>query len=149
MALQERGRPRVLTAAAGQAVYRVVEEGLTNAAKHAPGQPITVSLDWELDALLLTIVNPLPDDTADPSGATGGHGLAGLRERIDPLGGVLDHGRSGRTFRLFAMLPAMAEAPSQPSDSPPIGSVRTVALGFAIAALTFVILPLAMLVGVR
>ncbi|MFD0883439.1 sensor histidine kinase, partial [Streptosporangium algeriense] len=68
--LRERGRPRPLSFAAGQAAYRVVEEGLTNAAKHAPRQPVTVSVEWESDALLLTVANPLPAPVAGAGGRT-------------------------------------------------------------------------------
>ncbi|GII95953.1 hypothetical protein Ssi02_61840 [Sinosporangium siamense] len=52
--------PRPLTPAAADAAYRVVEEGLTNAAKHAPGLTVTVSLRAEGDTLLVTVGNPLP-----------------------------------------------------------------------------------------
>src|SRR5690606_37148500 len=58
--LHRRGEPRPLPAAADPVAYRVVEEGLTNAARHAPGRPVTVTLDWEPDALLIEVVNPLP-----------------------------------------------------------------------------------------
>ncbi|MEO3927132.1 histidine kinase [Micromonosporaceae bacterium B7E4] len=110
--LREEGTPRPLRSAVGQAAYRVVEEGLTNALKHAPGQPVTVRLQWEPDALLLTLDNPLPNDprtTPDPGPTAGtveaagtgsgdaegirpgavGHGLAGLRERADQAGGLV------------------------------------------------------------
>ncbi|MGX7673268.1 sensor histidine kinase [Plantactinospora sp. DSM 117369] len=117
--LREEGTPRPLRSTAGRAAYRVVEEGLTNALKHAPGQPVTVRLRWEPDALLLTLDNPLPDRPATPTApgrtapgrtadsgdavdvGTGGgkvdghrpglvgHGLAGLRERADQAGGFV------------------------------------------------------------
>jgi len=47
-----------------------------------------VSVEWEPDALLLTVVNPLPEG---PVGAGARHGLAGLSERVRPVGGLLDH----------------------------------------------------------
>ncbi|GAA4224778.1 signal transduction histidine kinase [Streptosporangium album] len=144
--LRQRGEPRPLPPAAEQAAYRVVEEGLTNAAKHAPGQPVTVSVDWESDALLLTVANPLPDG---PVSAGAGHGLSGLSERVGPAGGVLDHRLSGDGFRLFAMLPVVAGEPGGDDDLPAVGRVRMVAVGAAVAALTFVLLPASMLVGVR
>ncbi|WP_449062575.1 sensor histidine kinase [Planomonospora algeriensis] len=140
--LRRRGEPRPLSSAAGQAAYRVVEEGLTNAAKHAPGRQVTVSVEWEPDALLLTVANPLPEssgrpdtsnlpgvpdqpDLPDPPGppaAGAGYGLAGLNERARSAGGFLDHGpRSGGGFRLFAMLPTLdadviEEAGAVPED---------------------------------
>jgi hypothetical protein len=76
--LRRRGEPRDLPAAADQAAYRMVEEGLTNAAKHAPGRPVTVSAEWEPDALLLTVTNPVPygpeAETTAEHGPTGPHG---------------------------------------------------------------------------
>ncbi|WP_406313747.1 histidine kinase [Streptosporangium sp. NBC_01639] len=145
--LRQSGEPRPLSSAAGQAAYRVVEEGLTNAAKHASGQPVTVSVDWESDALLLTVANPLPDG---PDSGEGGHGLAGLGERVRPVGGVLDHRLSGDGFRLFAMLPVtLEEEAADGEDLTATGRVHTAAVGIAVAALTFVLLPAGMLTGVR
>jgi signal transduction histidine kinase len=160
--LRRRGAPRPLSAAAGQAAYRVVEEGLTNAAKHAPGQPVTVSLEWDPDALLLTLVNPVPGGTAAGGRAGAGHGLPGLDERVRPVGGMLDHRRSGEGFRLFAMLPADAgeAVPGDAEDDAEedavayghglagVERVRTVVIGVAAAVLMFVILPASLLVGV-
>ena len=70
-----------LPPAADQAAYRVVEEGLTNAAKHAPGRRVTVSLEPQSDTLLVTVANPAPSRSA-PS--AGGRGLTGLDERVRP-----------------------------------------------------------------
>ena len=137
--LHRRGEPRPLPAAADPVAYRVVEEGLTNAARHAPGRPVTVTLDWEPDALLIEVVNPLPAvpaGTGEPERGgpeRGGHGLRGLRERVAPIGGLLGHRRSGGSFRLFAMLPldaapAPADRPAEPGPvpsahgSPPAGA---------------------------
>jgi signal transduction histidine kinase len=178
--MREDGTPRPL-GPAGHAAYRVVEEGLTNAVKHAPGQPVTVRLRWEPDALLLTLDNPLPGgaashtrppghprpDTAGPSGRTDstrrtrwpvGHGLAGLRERVDEAGGLVEHRVSEQGWRLFAMLPAAENAERDgDGDGETIGAddrsaavgVRTLAVGFATAALMFVALPASMLLGIR
>ncbi len=67
VALEERGNPGLLPGRAAQAAYRMAEEGLTNAAKHAPGQPVTVHLEWEPDTLLLSVTNPVPPRPA-PAG---------------------------------------------------------------------------------
>jgi signal transduction histidine kinase len=147
--LRQHGEPHPITAAAGRAAYRVVEEGLTNAAKHAPGQPVTVNVEWEPDALLLAVVNPLPDCAAVAGGTDGGHGLSGLGERVEPVGGFLDHRRSDDGFRLLAMLPVEAEEPAVDADPAIVGRIRMAALGFAMAALIFVVLPVGMLLGVR
>jgi glucose-6-phosphate-specific signal transduction histidine kinase len=140
--LSRRGEPRPLRAAAGQAAYRVVEEGLTNAAKHAPEQPVTVSIAGEPDALLVTVVNPL----GGPVGGAG-HGLTGLDERVRAAGGYLDHRVCDGEFRLVAMLPVVPSA-TPDDDLPAIGGVRTAAIGFVTAALMFVVLPAGMLLGV-
>ncbi|MEZ0071253.1 sensor histidine kinase [Planotetraspora sp. GP83] len=158
--LRQRGEPRLLSPAAGQAAYRVVEEGLTNAAKHAPDQPITVSVEWEPDTLLLTVANPLQDHPVLPAAEGARHGLSGLGERVRPVGGVLDHSISDGMFRLVAMLPAVAEelpvrlvsSPGETADDddlPAVGHIRTVVIGFATAVLMFALLPASMLLGVR
>lgn len=119
----------------------MAREGLTNAARHAPGQPVTVSLDWEPGTLLLTVSNQLP-----PGARAGGPGLglAGLGERVRLAGGLLDHAASAGRFRLFAMLPAAGPEPG-PAGQP----VRRALLGRAVGVLMFVVLPTALLLGVR
>ncbi|MGW3569187.1 sensor histidine kinase [Streptomyces sp. NPDC000941] len=152
------GKPRPLPPATGEAVYRVVEEGLTNAAKHAPGRPVTVSVTWEPDALLITVVNPVAGGEREFSEAAGGgHGLRGLDERMRQVGGFVDHRLSDGGFRLVAMVPT---APDTAADTVSdrdldgdegvagVGGLRTVALGFATAAVMFVVLPVGMLLGV-
>jgi signal transduction histidine kinase len=134
------GEPRPLSPEADQAAYRVVEEGLTNAARHAPDRPVTVTLGWEPDGLLVTVVNPL----ADHGAAGAGHGLTGLEERVRAAGGLLDHRTEQEEFRLVAMLPFAMDADAPPTPGP----ARTALLGFATAALMFVVLPMSMLVGV-
>ncbi|MZE79054.1 two-component sensor histidine kinase, partial [Streptomyces sp. SID5475] len=51
------GEPRDLPPAAGHAAYRIAQEGLTNAHKHAPGAPITVQLRYEPDSLVVEVAN--------------------------------------------------------------------------------------------
>jgi len=136
--LHQTGDPGPLPA--GQAAYRMVEEGLTNAAKHAPGQPVTVRADWSAGGLELTITNPLsPDPPAPEAPAQGaGHGLIGLAERIRMADGRFTHDSDGDEFRLTAVLPG----------DPPPSRFRASALGLATAAMMFVVLPLTMFVGV-
>ncbi|GAA0797359.1 histidine kinase [Spirilliplanes yamanashiensis] len=96
----------------GRHAYRVVQEGLTNARKHAGGAPVRVSVAGDAAAgLTVEVVNPA--GAAGASGAAGaapavpggGAGLIGLAERVRLLGGRLDHGRAGGDFRLVAWLP--------------------------------------------
>ncbi|GGS61540.1 hypothetical protein GCM10010156_20210 [Planobispora rosea] len=161
--LRWRGEPRVVSPAAGEAVYRVVEEGLTNTVKHAPGLPVTVNIAWEPDALLITVSNPVPDhpvsvsSTGSVSSGGSGHGLAGLGERVRLAGGFLDHRRSAEGFRLFAMVPAAdgettgGEVSAEASGDGPSGAerLRTVALGLAAAVAMIGILSAGVVVGVR
>lgn len=159
------GKPRPLPPAAGEAVYRVVEEGLTNAAKHAPGRPVTVSVTWEPDALLITVVNPVAGGEVElGEAAGGGHGLRGLDERMRQVGGFVDHRLSDGGFRLVAMVPTTPDTADADSAADTktvsdrdldgdegvagVGGLRTVALGFATAAVMFVVLPVGMLLGV-
>jgi signal transduction histidine kinase len=122
--LRRHGESRSLSAAAAQAAYRVVEEGLTNAAKHARDQPVTVSVEWEPGTLLLTVINAVPghqgtESTQAARGAGARQGLCGLSERIGSAGGFFDHGLSGRQFRLVAMLPAAGLDPADPDPNGP------------------------------
>ena len=124
---------------ASRALYRVVEEGLTNAAKHAPGHPVAIHLTRETDALVVTLSNPHTGH-ADPGG---GFGLAGLAERVGAAGGFLDHRSDHGTFRLVAMLPTTAFEPDRR-----IGRTRVTLVGVAAAVLLFLLLPASLLTGV-
>jgi signal transduction histidine kinase len=99
--------PAALPGATGRTAYRVVQEGLTNARKHAPGEPVQVVLDGRPgDRLLIDIRNPLGDGHAAPPAITGsGTGLIGLTERVRLAGGKLDHQVTDGEFRLSARLP--------------------------------------------
>jgi signal transduction histidine kinase len=89
---------------AGRHLYRVVQEGLTNAHKHAPGRAVQVTLDGAPgEGVVASLRNPA-DVAAD---RPGGAGLAGLRERVELAGGRIEHGRvdPDGDFRLEAWLP--------------------------------------------
>ncbi|MFG2020317.1 sensor histidine kinase [Actinomadura geliboluensis] len=91
--------------AAGRAAYRVVQEALTNARKHAPGLPVRVVLEGGPGAgLLVDVRNPLAQDGAVPPPGSG-TGLVGLTERVRLAGGRLDHEAAAGEFRLRARLP--------------------------------------------
>lgn len=94
------GNPDGVPAAVGRTAYRVVQEGLTNARKHAPGAAVTVELDGAPgDGLTVEITNLFPKTSAD------GVGLVGLGERVALMGGRLEHGAVGGSFVLKAWLP--------------------------------------------
>nr|WP_244994074.1 histidine kinase [Actinomadura coerulea] len=95
-----------LPAAAGRTAYRVVQEGLTNARKHAAGRPVRVVLEGRPGGrLVVDIRNPLPEDGAGPLAPGSGTGLVGLTERVRLAGGRLDHQAAEGEFRLRAWLP--------------------------------------------
>ncbi|MFJ8578370.1 sensor histidine kinase [Micromonospora sp. NPDC093277] len=86
--------------------YRVIQEGLTNARKHAAGQPVQVALRGGPGAgLEIDVRNALPPEGAVPPGWSGGAGLVGLTERVHLAGGRLDHQAVGGEFRLHASIP--------------------------------------------
>ena len=102
------GEPRPLSEAASLVAYRTAQEGLTNARKHAPGQPVALSLGFEAAQITVSVVNPLPPDgPAGPLAATGaGAGLTGLRERAALAGGTLEAGSATGIWRVCLRIPA-------------------------------------------
>ncbi|MBB1259787.1 sensor histidine kinase [Streptomyces alkaliterrae] len=118
-ALSRIGSPRPLAPAAEQAAYRIVQEGLTNAHKHAPGAAVEVVLRYEPDVVLVEVVNgpPAPGGSAaGPLSVSGGRGLTGLAERARSAGGMLHHGPYGADggFRLTGVLPYEGEPAPDP-----------------------------------
>jgi signal transduction histidine kinase len=93
-------------AAAGRAAYRVVQEALTNAGKHAPGAAVRVAVERPTGELSLRVVNGAPSRPAGDAPG-GGYGLVGLGERVRTLGGRLSAGpRLDGGFEVEAVLPA-------------------------------------------
>jgi signal transduction histidine kinase len=82
-------------------VYRVIQEGLTNARKHAAGRPVEVRLSGG-DGIRVEVVNPTGPAAGTPGSGTG---LIGLAERVELAGGRLEHGTTDGRFRLVATLP--------------------------------------------
>ncbi|GLY29923.1 histidine kinase [Kineosporia sp. NBRC 101731] len=104
------GEPRPLTLLAEHAAFRVVQEGLTNALKHASGAAVRVEVRYEDDALFVEVRNL---DGRPHVGPSSGQGLLGLAERVRLAGGVLSHGPvDAGGFRLGAMLPYGADVPT-------------------------------------
>jgi signal transduction histidine kinase len=101
------GQERPLPEPASLAVYRTAQEALTNARKHAPGQPVTLSLGYQADRVTVSVVNPLPPQAArGPLAATGaGYGLTGLRERAELAGGTLEAGPAAGNWRVVLRIP--------------------------------------------
>lgn len=93
---------------AALAAYRVAQEGLTNARRHAPGAPVKVSVDVGERTVRVRVVNGRPPDDTDrrPKTLGGGAGVAGLRERIALFHGTLTaQPRDDGGFVLDATIP--------------------------------------------
>lgn len=82
-------------------VFRIVQESLTNARKHAPGTPVTTQVTMTGEGVEVTVENPGP---VRPPGESG-YGLAGMRERVALFDGRLDAGpHTHGGFRVHALL---------------------------------------------
>lgn len=104
--LQVTGEVGSVPSQVSQAGYRIVQESLTNALKHAPGAPITVRVTVEPRDLHITVLNTAGSAGA-PKHSSGGRGIAGMRERVRALGGSLSAGPDAtiRGWRVHASLP--------------------------------------------
>jgi signal transduction histidine kinase len=108
------GTRRPLPAGADLAVYRVVQEALTNAIKHAGRATTRVELTWSDDALELRVADR-GDGGPSPELAGAGQGLIGMRERIRVHGGEVETGPwPGGGFEVAARLPLDRETASVP-----------------------------------
>lgn len=110
----------------GADVYRIVQESLGNVLRHASARRVRVRLTRSADALTVTVED---DGRRVPVGAEGdgGIGLAGMRQRAEELGGVLEAGRRpGRGWRVRAVLPVGG---SRPDASGGAGAVEETRVG--------------------
>jgi signal transduction histidine kinase len=106
------GRARSLPPALDRAAYRIVQEALTNALRHAGPAAASVSLAYEPDRLVIDIVDDGRGFTVKSEGPMPGfgHGIAGMRERALGVGGELEAGpQPDGGFRVHAMLPLEEE----------------------------------------
>ncbi len=99
--LDVRGERQPLSAGLDLAAYRIVQEGLTNAMKHAPGAVTTVTVSWAPHDLALEIRNAADGGVT----SSGGHGLTGMAERVRLYGGELQAGPADGGWRVSARLP--------------------------------------------
>jgi len=97
-----RGERHALSAAVDRGAYRIVQEALTNAARHGDGSA-RVELLFGAEALDMTVTNPLRGGRA--TGPVDGHGVSGMRERAVLLGGSLRAGPRDGRFEVHARLP--------------------------------------------
>ncbi|MDT0301504.1 histidine kinase [Streptomonospora wellingtoniae] len=124
------GAARGLPDAVDLSAYRIVQESVSNAGRHAPGAPVSVALSRTAEALTVRVANGPPGlggaeaaDGARPESVpatvfdSGGHGLIGMRERVAMLGGQLRAAPTeGGGFDVVAELPLDAAADPAPAD---------------------------------
>jgi len=104
--LEVEGEHRPLQVGIELSAYRIVQEALTNALKHAGPARANVCVRYDADALELEVVD---DGSGNGAGGGSGHGLAGIRERVGVYGGELEAGAGLEGgFRLRARLPLSA-----------------------------------------
>jgi signal transduction histidine kinase len=107
------GEARPLPPGVELSAYRIVQEALSNAIRHAPGAAVEVELAYHPANLVIQVRNTAPARPAPPSGGAG-HGLLGMRERVAMLGGTLSTGPApGGGYEVIARLPA-------PTYEPPV-----------------------------
>lgn len=115
-----------LTAQASDVAYRVVQESLTNALKHAPGAPVEILITGSASRVEIEVSNG--PATAPASGlerSGGGRGLAGMRERVAACGGEISLGPAeGGGWRVLARLPVSSAVAVPPAvDTPSRDSI--------------------------
>lgn len=100
------GQVRALPPAIDLAAYRIIQESLTNVIRHAGRASAEVHITYEPSQLVVEVTDDGRGAPAGGSAETDGHGVAGMRERVNAVGGTLEVGpRSGRGFRVRASLP--------------------------------------------
>ncbi|WUL81469.1 histidine kinase [Streptomyces sp. NBC_00343] len=132
VALRRTGQARPLAPAADHAAFRIVQEALTNALKHAQGAAIAVELRYEPDSLVVEVANgPAPTLTSAVrrTVVSGGQGLTGLQERARLVGGMVHAGTAADGgFRIAGVLPYGPRSPRAtesdrwPADPGPDGA---------------------------
>lgn len=118
---ETRGAEGLLGTSQQLAIYRIVQEALTNVLRHAEsGSPVAVTVDWHADAVTASVSSALavPVDLA----AKEGHGLSGMRERATLTGGRLEIDMSGGWFTVTATIPRVS-GQTGPRPAIPLESV--------------------------
>ena len=110
--LAETGSPISCEPTTGLGIFRVVQESLANAVQHAPGSPVRVELDWADDALTVRVTNPI---AAPVMPTRPGHGLVGMRERIEALGGQFAAGYTDGEWRVPACIKTVRTIEPEPA----------------------------------
>jgi signal transduction histidine kinase len=103
--LESRGDVERVPDLVGLAVYRIAQEGISNALRHAPGSTITVRVSVTSSAVRIAVENGAATEPIAGEPAGGGAGLQGIRERVSRLGGTMRAARAGEGYALVAELP--------------------------------------------
>ncbi|MEU4463687.1 histidine kinase [Streptomyces sp. NPDC024017] len=116
-------------------LHRVVREALTNAARHAPGAPVVVTVTGRAAGTSVTVTNGRATDDGSRT-AGGGTGLLGLRAAVTSVGGAFEAGPHAEGFRVRAYVPEErpAPGPARPARAPLTRARRRVAVGLGTAA---------------
>jgi signal transduction histidine kinase len=115
VSLQVSGTAQPVAPEAGHAVYRAVQEALTNAARYAPGAPVTVALSYAESGLDVCVCDAgLPPGRSAVASQGSGLGLAGMDERIRSVGGTLTAGprAEGGGWQVEVRVPVLAGSPA-------------------------------------
>jgi len=105
VALVEIGPTAEMSEAVAVTLYRVAQEALTNAMKHAPGEPVSITVKHDAGSIELSVVNALPSR----DGGVPGRGLTGMDERVALLGGLFEASAIDGRFVVRVVLSASAE----------------------------------------
>jgi len=113
------GHPRRLPGQVVTNVYRVGQEALTNAMKHASGAPVSMTLSYAPATVSLTVDNALAASATMLEGTGSGYGLRGIAERLEILGGHVEAGPSAGGWHVAATVPAPEPPVTAPSAAAP------------------------------
>ena len=119
-----RGDPGCVTPAAGLDLYRIMQESLANAVKHAAGSEVDARLDLTADPVRLTVRNSMPaghDAVLLGPDGNGGSGLRGMRQRVELLGGGFDAGPDDAGWHVSVTLPRPEDDSKQPEADDGLG----------------------------
>ncbi|PZE69019.1 sensor histidine kinase [Curtobacterium sp. MCBD17_021] len=116
--VERQGDPSALPTTTQLAVYRIVQESLTNAYKHGErGAPVRARLTYRPDTVEIDVVNRRAE--GDRPGPGTGHGLVGMRERATMSGGSMTAGPRGEDFAVAVRMPAQPSTGQMPRNTIP------------------------------
>lgn len=105
VSLHTEGRPEQVSAAVGLALYRIAQESLANIAKHAVASKTDVGMSISASTASLSVINEARVTVPAASPSPSGRGLAGMRQRVELLGGILDAGPCSEGWSVRAEIP--------------------------------------------